>query len=138
MITCKDDKPDVPLRTLMRAILVTTGPVLTLTAVKQNGRLLFRRVGSDQFNTAAKALEAAQLGSFVTLEVAEGRTKDVFVKKLPYDAQQGVAMNKDLCSIEEYESRFFSPVLASIHKSSICEELVNQGFVPVDFFASHN
>ena len=83
MITCKDDKRDVPLRTLMRAILVTTGPVLTLTAVKQNGRLLFRRVGADQFNTAAKALEAAQLGSFVALEVAEGRTKDVFVKKLP-------------------------------------------------------
>ncbi len=130
----KQTKEIAPLQKVMRAILVTSGPVLTLTAVQQNGRLLFRSINRNQFNLAAQTLESLHLGTLVELHLSEGRKRDVFVKKRPDEAENGLLCNKDLCSLEEYRSRFLAPLLSSF-PLSLCDQLVSQGFVPPDFFS---
>ena len=119
----------------MKAILQTTGPILTLTSAKQNGRTLFRDVNPAQFKCAAERLEAADLGQLVDVK-GHVRINQVFVKRLPLEAQQGLETNRDLCTSEFYRHQFYAPLLKSASLVKLRQNLLDEGLVPTGYFDS--
>ncbi|XP_072015856.1 uncharacterized protein [Amphiura filiformis] len=101
----------VTLRDIMSAILLTRGPVATHYAVVRYGPGYLRSVSKAYYDIAQQRLQEAKLGYIVNL--SSPRT-DVFVKKLPYEIQDGLRENPDLAKIEEYVLRFNSPAQACI------------------------
>ena len=104
------------IRDIMRALLLTTGPVSTLKAVKST-RMSLLRLPMRAFLDAADKLEKLNLGTLVSLPSSRGkigRPSIVLVKKLPREAAQALGANPDLCSLDEYVSRYDKPTAKAI------------------------
>ena len=101
----------ITLRDIMSAILLTRGPVATHYAVVRYGPGYLRSVSKAYYDLAAQRLQEAKLGYIVNM--TSPRT-DVFVKKLPEEAQELLHANHDLAKIEEYALRYNSPAQACI------------------------
>ena len=119
----------------MSSILLLKGPVCTYYAIHQNGTpISVRRTVKSQFLRAANALAAANLGTLVQVNItSQNRANDVFIKKLPSEMKAALKDNTDLCSLEEYTSRFFMPTPACI-RQPLRDELVRLQLVQREHF----
>ena len=119
----------------MRAVLRTTGPILTHIAVRRNGAPLFRQVSQEQFREVADLLQMAGLGRLVELRLGGGKPSVIYIKTPPDQVQQVLESDQfsGLCTTIDYAQRYHSPILSSI-PSKMREELLAQGLVPPEFF----
>ena len=115
----------------MGGILLTLGPVTTLSSVQRLSTIFNTAVRKARFMSAANQLQEANLGSF-----AEGfGGSGVFIKKPPEEAMPFLMLpeNQDLCNPEEYAERYNKPPSCVItHK--LQATLIQQGLVPPDHF----
>ncbi len=115
----------------MSTILRMKGPVCTLKAMQRNApRHLCRIIKKPLFHQAANALQAANLGTFWTVKTWK---REVFVKREPSLIEEDLEKNKDLCTIEDYTARFYSPTPACI-KQDMRTLLVEEGLVKKEYF----
>ena len=94
-------------RKIMSGILLTQGPVSIHKSVKNLSPAFKVGLSKAKFLTAANHLVQANLGTLIVLD-AISRTSHVFIKKPPAEVKGILELkeNQDLCSIEDYESRF--------------------------------
>ena len=125
----------MPVAIIMRAILRTTGPILTHIAVRQNGASVFRKVSPEQFLEVAGSLQMAGLGRLVELRLGGRPPSIVFIKTPPARVQQVLETDQfsDLCTTTDYAQRYHSPILSSI-PLKMRGELLAQGLVPPECF----
>lgn len=91
-------------------------------------------VNKSKFQVAATRLQKLGFGSLVTLR-HQGLSSLVFVKKLPAEVA-GLLQTKecdDLCTLDEYQSRFDKPPSAAI-KKSLQDALIQENLVHPDCF----
>ena len=114
----------------MAGILLTLGPVTTLSSVQRLSTIFNTAVRKSRYVVAAKQLESAQLGKFI-----EGYGSGVFIKKPPAEAAPFLLQpgTQDLCTPDEYADRYNKPPSSGI-KSKLQETLVQQGLVPAELF----
>ena len=114
----------------MAAILRTKGPVCTQRAIHKNGPLNVRNVVKSQFLRAAHRLEAANLG--LVRKIAQN---DVFIKRLPSEVQLQTVLEatRDLCTLEDYTTRFYMTSPACISQK-MREQLVANQLVKSEHF----
>ena len=123
---------DMTMRNVMKAILLTAGPVSTHQTVKQNWRFL-RMLNIRQFTNAAHNLqETLQLGTLVSLKRGK-QTLAIFAKKPPEQVREILELNSDLPSPEIYAYRFgrSSPKCISLN---IQAQMVSMGYVAEQHF----
>lgn len=122
------------MRNVMTGILYAAGPVSTRLTVKNLSSAFNLAVTKIKFMSAAKQLEAANMGTLVLLE-SISRTAYIFVKRSPGSAQEILEMNqnRDLSSASEYEHRYHLPSPSTITER-MQEHLVKQGYVPDGIF----
>ena len=87
-----------------------------------------RSLTKQQYVIAASHLQAADLGSLVTLHGGVSRFCSVFIKKRPEEARPVLEMNKDLCSVEKYSERFNLLLPACIGRN-IKDKLIYLGYL---------
>ena len=108
----------------MAAILLTSGPVSTHKAAGKIRKFLYC-ITIKHFLNAASDLVAADLGELVSMQVGVAtRACHVFIKKPPGEATAGLLANPDLCTVEEYSSKYFRPCPACIgpkHRAKLLE-----------------
>ena len=119
----------------MSVILLTKGPVCTFTAIQTNGPVAVRRIGKNMYFRAANALVAANLGHLVKIYGSGNRANDVFVKKVPSEIEEPLQSNTDLCSLDEYTTKFYMPSPACI-RPRLRDELVSRQFVKEEHFTN--
>ena len=123
---------DMTTRNIMKAILLTAGPVSTHQTVKQNWRFL-RMLTVRQFINAAQNLqETLQLGTLVSLPRGKSALT-IFAKKPPEQAQDILELNSDLPSHGIYAYRFGRPSPKCI-SLNIQAHLVGMGYVAEEHF----
>ena len=100
--------------TIERYILTAKGPVTTQNTLRSNFTKL-RHITKEEFVAAAKQLQAANLGSLVSVPSTKGsRPSTLFLKKPPEEVQNILSMTPNLCSPEEYSDRFHMRIPALI------------------------
>ena len=114
----------------MSGILLAQGPVSIHKSVKNLSRAFQVGLSKAKFLTAANHLVQANLGTLIVLG-AISRTCHVFVKKTPAEVKCTLELkeNQDLCSIEDYESRFHM-VTSYCITPAMKQQLVAAGLVP--------
>ena len=117
----------------MSVILLTKGPVCTYNAVHTNGPVAVRRSVKSQFMRAAGALHAANLGYLIKIHASWNSVNDVFVKKLPSEMKDLLEANEDLCTLQEYTTRFYMPAPACISQR-LRDALVREKLVKKEHF----
>ena len=118
----------------MSGILLSPGPVSNVRVVQSLSGVFMSAVNKSKFLAAANRLEAAGLGSLVTLDAISNRCQ-VFVKKSPaeiYELLQ-IKENQDICTFDEFRERFDLPTTARISQK-VQEALVQMGLVPPECF----
>ena len=95
----------IELRDVMKAILLTTGPVSTLASVKST-KMALHWLPLEQYMEAAEALEEANFGRLVTVTANHNK---VFIKRDPKDVVQALSENPDLCTPEMFATRYSKP-----------------------------
>ena len=90
----------------MSSILLTTGPVSNHKAFLNAGPLHLRKLKKELYDQAARKLEAAGLGRFITVITSTAGPKEVFVKKAPDQACRVALESSGLCMMEEYIERY--------------------------------
>ncbi len=116
---------------IMKAILVTTGPVNNCSAFLHSGPTHMRHVVTpEQYNDAALQLQEMGMGELVEVDVV-GNVREVFIKKEPKQAEEILARNPDLCQPLVYALRYFMP-LPSKFRIKMRQKLVELGFVTED------
>ncbi|XP_072020167.1 uncharacterized protein [Amphiura filiformis] len=119
---------EVTLRDVMAGILLSAGPVNTHRQLIRLGPKPMRSLTKQQYVIAATHLQAAELGSLVTLHGGVSRFCSVFIKKRPDEARLILEMNKDLCSYEKYSERFNLLLPACIGRN-IKDKLIYLGYL---------
>ena len=121
----------------MSGILLAAGPVSTRLTVKNLSSAFNLAVTKTKFMSAAKQLEAANLGRLVLLEDIS-RTAHIFVKRPPAEAHEIFLQraNQDLCTPTEYEQRYHANAPTTI-TDRMRESLVSRGIVPAGVFTMH-
>lgn len=121
------------LQEVMGAILLTSGPVSTRTAVNSAGpRALRGSITNQQYENAADALEKAGMGfSASWTHRSAMRRNSVFVKTRPSQLDKEALLRMNLCSPQEYERRYMGKAPKCISQK-LRLELVAQGFVAED------
>ena len=129
-------KPEITIRTIMSAILLSAGPISTHYAVRRYGPKSLRTpsIPKELYLIAANSLEAANLGTLVTVKHVTGLS-DTFIKKTPQDIEEDLKANIDLGSLEDYTLRFRAPPPACI-TPAMQASLIHHGLVPKGSFAS--
>ncbi len=117
-------------RSIMAAILQTTGPISTHRVVRLSWKFL-RMVSVKQFEAASQELEKLGMGILMTCQ-GSGKLS-VFIKKLPSEIGAFLMENQDLCPLEYYTSRFFQPSSKMI-KDRVKNQLVADGVVSPHLF----
>ena len=118
----------------MSAILLMSGPVCSRTTMNSNGPKILRHITSEQFMSAARKLERANLGAVVEVKINMARSSQmVFVKKSPTEVGPGLRDNADLCCVEEYAVRFNMRPPASL-SLKLREKLVTMGLLHAEHF----
>ncbi len=118
-------------RNVMTGILLTPGPVCNMQVVHSMSRVFMSSVNKSKFLTAAQRLEAASLGTLVS--VSGGG--DIFVKKVPEETCRmlQVKENQDLCTPDEFQFRFDLPTPAVI-SWKVQGSLIQMGMVAPHHF----
>ena len=95
----------VCMRSIMAAILQTSGPLSTCEAIRSTWKFL-AGINVQQFQDAAIELEKVNLGAFVSISNQTGRATRVFIKKKPKEVCLGLEANPDLCDLDDYAARY--------------------------------
>lgn len=114
----------------MSAILLTKGPVSVNEAVRRWGPKRFRHYKKSHFLEASRDLQTANLGSLTHIK-STYTTHDVFIKRAPSEIGDGLADNRDLCTLDEYTSRFYMTPAACLSKG-LLDELIARELVKSD------
>ena len=112
----------------MTSILLSAGPVNTHRQLIRLGPKPMRSLTKQQYVIAATHLQAANLGTLVTLHGGVSRFCSVFIKKVPEEAQMVLDMNNDLCSVEKYTERYRLLLPACIGRN-IKDKLIYLGYL---------
>ncbi|XP_072015232.1 uncharacterized protein [Amphiura filiformis] len=118
----------VTIANIMRAILLTTGPVNNCSSFLHSGPTHMRHtVTVEKYNKAAMQLQEEGMGEFVRMDVS-GYLREVFVKKVPKEAETILAKNPLLCDPLVYALRYYMP-LPSKFRTKMRQKLVELGYV---------
>ena len=114
---------------IMKAILLTAGPISNATTFLYSGPKYMRRIVTvDQYNEAALRLQEANLGIFITTVIGRGFAKEIFIKRTPEEARDILMANNVLCDPNEYAVRYDMPVPGKV-KILMRQKLVELGYV---------
>ena len=119
------------IRNVMSGILLNAGPIATQLSVRKISQTFVVTVTKAKFEKAAQRLQAANLGRVVQLRT----NSSVFIKWKPEKMHHLLALpeNADLCTVEEYTTRYYMASPASI-KEKTKAALVELGEVAADAF----
>ena len=122
-------------RNIMSGILLTPGPVVNFSSMRSTRRVFLHSVNKSKFDNAGNKLKAANLGNFISVQYQNKMKLSVFLKKHPDEIREDLKSeeNKDLCSIEEYSAKYFSPSPAGIN-DRLKRILVSLGLLSQDAF----
>ena len=99
---------------LMKAILLTAGPINTLAAFTKNAQSTLRCITKTTYLKAATRLE--ELGLIQLIKTKSG--SDVIIKKSP-DEIGNLLVKHQLCSVKDYKDRYLMPISRSISKTVV-------------------
>ena len=92
----------------MSAILLTKGPISTLTSVRRNWDYVRGMCNADFIN-AASELQNMGLGTLTNADPANKLQQLVFIKKEPDEVAYILIVNPDLCQVDKYRNRYHQP-----------------------------
>ncbi|XP_072016026.1 uncharacterized protein [Amphiura filiformis] len=107
------------------AILNAAGPIATRRLLGRNGPRSILYCSQEQFDTAARELESANIGWIVTGLVP--RCTVIFIKKPP-DNVGAIAEALGLCSAHRYKRRFHMP-LSNCISQNMRDKLIAMGYL---------
>ena len=115
---------------IMKAILLTAGPISNLTSFRHGGPHSIRDiVTEEQYREAACRLQEANLGQYITVVIGHSRPKEIFIKKTPKEAEEILTRNNELCIVPiEYTKRFNMAVHRKI-LAGMRRKLVELGYL---------
>ena len=98
---------DPSTKNVMSGILLASGPVTTLSALRCVSRVFHNSVTKSKFTLAAKRLEAANMGNLVSLTTGR-RPLQVFIKRPPVDIQDILQCDEYnmFCTPKEYTEKY--------------------------------
>ncbi|XP_072015218.1 uncharacterized protein [Amphiura filiformis] len=118
-------------RNIMAAILQTPGPVSSHGAINRYWKFL-RCSTVKQFMAAGMELERLNLGQLVGIKTG-AREVQMFVKKMPNEAQGLLEFNQDLCTPAKYLEKFKGNTPKCIGWR-VRSTLISNGLVPEQLF----
>ena len=115
---------------IMKAILLTAGPVSNFTSFRDAGpRYMWDIITRVQYNEAARRLQEANLGEYITIVIGNSVPKEIFIKRTPEEAEEILARNNELGIVPaEYAWRFNMAVHRKI-MTGMRRKLVELGYV---------
>ncbi len=122
-------KPEalVPQQAIMAGIMLTSGPV-TIQRVITNTST-FHKISKEQFCNAVDSLKEANLGEVIDVQTSKnGSMSKVFVKKHPAEAALVLEHYPDLCTTEQYTTKYEQSPSKSI-PLKLRSKLVEMGVV---------
>ncbi len=117
----------------MSAILISAGPVSSNVSFSRRGPHSLRAVSKEQFYTAANMLEAAHLGTVITVNhsFSSRGGSVVFVKKPPDEVEEAISANCDIITMDKYITRYNQQIPSCI-TVKIREQLVSLGMLTIE------
>ena len=116
---------------VMAAILLTTGPICTYTSFVNTGPKHLRKIKKEMYDQAAQNLHEASVGQFMTISSLSAGLKEVFIKRTPNNELREFLEQLNLCSMEEYTTRFHLHLPRRITRS-YREKLVELGYLTLE------
>ncbi len=121
----------VSIKDVVQGVLLTSGPVATLKAVRHTKFSLIY-ISRQQFVDAAKELEQRNFGSLVQVPTSS-KSLQVFLKKTPQQAEPALNMYPEFCDVETYAKRFMKGSSKAI-PFQLRAKLVAMNLVPPEHF----
>ena len=112
---------------IMKAILLTAGPISNATSFLNCASKYMRKVTVDQYKEAALRLQEANLGQYITVVIGHSRPKEIFIKATPNEALHILTRTPIVTPID-YIQRFFLAVPNKI-LTGMRRKLVELGYV---------
>ena len=105
-----------------------SGPFSTYMACKSSGPRLLRKLTEEHYQRACYSLKMDNLEDLVNVVTLRKKTTLVFIKKSPDEVAEILKAYPDLCSINVYRQKYWSPLPWNVTKN-VRRSIFEQGFV---------
>ena len=116
----------------MAGILLVQGPMAVHKAVKNMSQAFNLAVNKAKYLSAATQLQDAGFGTLVVLSQISANTH-AFIKKEPKEIEHLLQQNTDLCSLLEYNQRYWTQAPTTI-TTAMKDQVIKMGLLSTSNF----